>query len=122
MKTIIVSEEKERVLIEAMLNEKFGGLGDAVKTVAEYLDKHFSRATSTIIGADGKPEVQQVVAWLDDYKQVIKTLTDVQLFYILQEEFKSIIADKDERDKFLKQVIKDWYNKKITANNSLTAY
>ena len=120
---IIIDESKENILYEeAMIEEMFGGWGDKVKAVKDYLDKHFSRATATIIGKDGKPQIQQVVAWLDDYKQVVKTLTDLQLFYIIQDEFKNILPDREERDKFIIQVLKDWYNHKITKNNSLSAY
>lgn len=123
MKKIIISEDKEHLLYEeAMLEEMFGGWGDKVKSIKDYLDKNFARAAATMFGEDGKPQVKQVVAWLDDYKQVVKTLTEVQLFYIIQDQFKKIISDKKERDKFLIQVLKDWYNNKITKNYSLSVY
>jgi uncharacterized protein (DUF111 family) len=123
MKKIIISEDKEHLLYEeAMLEEMFGGWGDKVKAIKDYLDKNFARAAATMFGEDGKPQIKQVVAWLDDYKQVVKTLTEVQLFYIIQDQFKKIIYDKKERDKFLIQVLKDWYNNKITKNYSLSVY
>ena len=123
MKKIIISEDKEHLLYEeAMLEEMFGGWGDKVKSIKDYLDKNFARAAATMFGEDGKPQVKQVVAWLDDYKQIVKTLTEVQLFYIIQDQFKKIISDKKERDKFLIQVLKDWYNNKITKNYSLSVY
>jgi hypothetical protein len=123
MKKIIISEEKEHLLYEeAMLEEMFGGWGDKVKSIKDYLDKNFARAAATIFGEDGKPQVKQVVAWLDDYKQIVKTLTEVQLFYIIQDQFKKILPDKNERDKFIIQVLKDWYNNKITKNYSLSVY
>lgn len=123
MKKIIITEEKEHLLYEeAMLEEMFGGWGDKVKAVKDYLDKNFARASATIFGEDGRPQVKQVVAWLDDYKQIVKTLTEVQLFYIIQDQFKKILPDKSERDKFIIQVLKDWYNKKISKNYSLSVY
>lgn len=123
MKKIIISEEKEHLLYEeAMLEEMFGGWGDKVKSIKDYLDKNFARAAATIFGEDGKPQVKQVVAWLDEYKQVVKTLTEVQLFYIIQDQFKKILPNKEERDKFIIQVLKDWYNNKITKNYSLSVY
>ena len=123
MKKIIISEEKEHLLYEeAMLEEMFGGWGDKVKSIKDYLDKNFARAAATIFGEDGKPQVKQVVAWLDDYKQIVKTLTEVQLFYIIQDQFKKILSDKEERDKFIIQVLKDWYNNKISKNYSLSVY
>ena len=123
MKKIIITEEKEHLLYEeAVLEEMFGGWGDKVKAVKDYLDKNFARASATIFGEDGRPQVKQVVAWLDDYKQIVKTLTEVQLFYIIQDQFKKILHDKSERDKFIIQVLKDWYNKKISKNYSLSVY
>ena len=123
MKQVIISEKAERNLKENILiSELFNGWGDKVKSVKDYLDKNFARANATVFGEDGKPKIEKVVAWLDDYKQVVKTLTDVQLFYVVQDQFKNILPDKQERDKFIIQVIKDWYDHKITKNNSLTAY
>jgi hypothetical protein len=123
MKKIIITEEKEHLLYEeAVLEEMFGGWGDKVKAVKDYLDKNFARASATIFGEDGRPQVKQVVAWLDDFKQIVKTLTEVQLFYIIQDQFKKILPDKSERDKFIIQVLKDWYNKKISKNYSLSVY
>jgi hypothetical protein len=123
MKKIIINENQENMLFEkVMIEEMFGGWGEKVKAVKDYLDKNFSRANSTIFGKDGRPQTQEVVAWLDKYKQVVKTLTDVQLFYIIQDQFKNILPDKEERDKFIKQVIKDWYNHKISKNYSLSVY
>ena len=123
MKKIIITEDKEYLLYEeAMLEEMFGGWGEKVKSIKDYLDKNFARAAATIFGADGKPQVKQVVAWLDEYKQIVKTLTEVQLFYIIQDQFKKILSDKKERDKFIIQVLKDWYNNKISKNYSLSVY
>jgi hypothetical protein len=123
MKKIIISEDKEHLLYEeAMLEEMFGGWGDKVKAIKDYLDKNFARAAATMFGEDGKPQIKQVVAWLDDYKQVVKTLTDVQLFYVIQDQFKKILPNKEERDKFIIQVLKDWYNNKISKNYSLSVY
>lgn len=119
---IIIGEHQEQVLINTAINEMYGGLDSAVGEVVKYLDQHFARAKSTVMGRDGRPKTEHVVAWLDDYKQVVKTLTDVQLFYVIQDQFKNIFGDPNERDKFLKQVIKDWYNHKISKNNSLSVY
>jgi hypothetical protein len=123
MKKIIINESQESLLLEeAMIEEMFGGWGEKVKAVKDYLDKNFSRASATIFGKDGIPQVHEIVAWLDKYKQIVKTLTDVQLFYIIQDQFKNILPDKQERDKFIIQVLKDWYNHKISKNYSLSVY
>ena len=119
---IIINNNQENILKHQVIKEMYGGLSDKVGVVKDYLDKNFARATSTVMDKNGRPQISGVVVWLDDYKQAVKTLTDVQLFYIIQDEFKNIISDKEARDNFLKQIIKDWYNKKISKNNTLTAY
>jgi hypothetical protein len=105
-----------------MMNEEIGGMDDKVGVVKKFLDDNFARATTPAMGKNGLPETQGIVVWLDDNKNPVKTLTDVQLFYVVQSQFKNILADRDERDKFLKQVIKDWYNKKISNVNTLSLY
>ena len=117
---IIINEKQEERLINTALNEAYLGLGDKVGEVVKYLDKNFARAQMTEMGEDGRPFCKGVVAWLNDYKQVVTTLTDVQLFYVIQDQFKNIMSDKQERDEFLKHVIKDWYYHKISKYNSLS--
>lgn len=120
MKRIIINEKKESNLLQYLIKEEYN-LSDKVLLVKKYLDDHFARAdVSKLDDTSGKPTTEKVVAWLDDYKQLVKNITDVQLFYVIQDEFKNIITDKNERDNFLKQIIKDWYNHKITKNGSLS--
>jgi len=116
MKKVLLTEQQ---ILSTLLTEVYGGMGDKVGIVKDYLDKHFSRAKVSEMGENGRPQAKEVVIWLDDFNQPVKALTDVQLFYIVQDEFKNILSDKNERDEFLKDVIKSWYNKKISNNNTI---
>ena len=120
MKSIILSENNIRTLFKTMIKESYALWPAKVELVKDYLDSHFARAKATIMDDNGRPSFQEVVAWLDDNKQVVKTLTDVQLFYVMQDEFKDIIPDKNERDNFLISVLKNWYSNKISKHNSLS--
>jgi hypothetical protein len=119
MKTIIINESQENKIKNSVIEEMYGGQEALVGYIKDYLDNNFSRANATITGKDGRPKTEEIVAWLDKYKQIYKTLTDVQLFYILQDEFKSVMPNKQDRDDFLKDVMVKWYNKKISKYNSL---
>lgn len=112
MKKILLTEEK---IAKNLINEAFGSVSDRVKIVKDYLDKNFAKAKRTVMGKDGAPESEEVVLWLDEFKQPVKALTDVQLFYVLQsrKEFKNMFINPLERDEFLKDVIKAWYNGRI---------
>lgn len=121
MVTIKITERQERLILKTILNEEYGGLSDKVGEVKKYLDDNFIRMT-TLEFKDGEPQNTEVVAWADKNKQPLKLLTDVQLFDLIQEKFKNILSDKEERDKFLKQIIKQWYSNNIGKNNTLSAY
>lgn len=113
MKTIIISENKRDVLLNAILKESMDQ-SDKILMVKKYLDDNFSRADQNIFDDNGHPVNKQVVVWLTPNKEPVKTLRSDQLFYVLQEQFKDILADKNERDELLKKIIKAWYNHNIT--------
>ena len=121
MKTIIIKEESKTRLLEIM-NEEINHISDKVLNIKKYLDDNFAKADNSTIGDNGKPMNQEIVVWLDKYKQPFKNMTDEQLFYVIQDNFKNIITNKEIRDKFIKQVIKDWYRNKITKDGCLTNY
>lgn len=93
---------------------------DKVKAIVKYLDKSFKRGTMNGIGSDGFPMSLPIVAMLGAGGEVLKNMTDKQLFYLLQDRFSKLYSDTDIRDRLLKQIIKDWYPKKITKDGLLT--
>lgn len=121
MKKIIIKENAQRIFIKQMLKEI--DYSSKVNLVKKFLDKNFARASYSKKHDDGTLHDSDVVVQLDSKQQPTKTvMTDVQLFYLVQDKFKNILDSKKERDGFLKQVIKDWYKHKITNNSSLSKY
>lgn len=128
MKKIIISEDKADIILSAILNESLlsGDESDRVLEIKKYLDDNFSKATSDngIFDANGDRQKKSYVALLDNNKNVIRLMTDRQVFDLLQEKFKTILPnstkdEKNERDSFLKKVLVAWYNNKITQNGSI---
>lgn len=130
MKQIIISEDKEKKLIKTILKEESSGWGDKVSIVTDFLNKNFVKAVNSEIGEDGLPKNKGLVIMVDSYKQPLQYLSDTDLFYMVQDKFKNILpADDDSekpthlnRDKFLKQIIIDWYHNKISQYGNLTQY
>ena len=121
MKRIIITEEANRNLIKRILQES--DYSAKVELVKKFLDKNFARGAYSSKNDDGTLKDSDIVVQLDSRHQPTKTiLSDVQLFYIVQNKFKNILSDKKERDGFLKRVIKDWYTHKISKNGSLSKY
>ena len=123
MKRIIINENKRNFLLSVILNESLtdGEMSDKVLQIKTYLDDNFSKANSDIDSFDenGNRKVKSFAALLDSSKNVVKLMTDKQLFDLLQEKFKTILPNNDNderllRDNFLKKVLIAWYNDKIT--------
>lgn len=145
---IIINESSEKRLIKKLIQEEIGGWSDKVNIVKDFLDKNFLKATNSTFGEDGRPKLHDIVIWVDKFKQPKQYMNDTDLFYLLQDQFKNILppdevqdsvndimddaydeAEKEikkvthnNRDKFLKQCIKDWYYNKISKNGSLSLY
>ena len=101
-------------------------MSDKLLQIIDYLDKNFTKASSDngTLNTNGEIEKKSLVALLDDSKNVIKLLTDRQLFDILQERFKTILPnnsdkEKKNRDNFLKKVLIAWYHNNITKEGSV---
>lgn len=119
-KRVILSDNGLKIFEQLIREEAYG---DRVGIVKKYLDDNFMRASYEKIGDDGKYKSIGVFCQLDDNKQPTqKNLFFTDVFDIIQNEFKGISDTEQERDGFLKQVMKDWFDKKITKNNSLSSY
>ena len=119
-KTILVTEEAHNRVMQRLLAESYS---DKVLMIKDFLDNNFVRANFSKEDENGVLTALPIVVQLDVNKQPSKkTLDDVSLFYLLQNKFQKILALDTERDKLLKQVIKDWYKNAITPNGSLTKY
>ena len=66
------------------------------------------------MGSDGNPTALPIVGLKGVDGAVMKNMSDKQLFFMLQNKFYKMFSEPDERDKFLKQIIKDWYYDKIS--------
>ena len=92
-----------------------------VLVVKKFLDDNFVRAAVPTIGNDGYSKTLLIVGMKGTDGKVIRNMYAQQLFDLLQDKFKNIYLDKQKRDNFLKRVMKDWYDKKITKDGLLSA-
>ena len=128
MKKIIINENKRDLLFSIILNESLtdGDKSDKVLQIKDFLDSNFSKANSDTESFDenGNRKVKSFAALLDSSKNVLKLMTDKQLFDLLQEKFKKILpnsnsSERNVRDNFLKKVLIAWYNDKITKEGAI---
>lgn len=130
MKTIIITEEQVHALSNAIrqnnsekLPEKAGPYvvnPENVLLVKKYLDSNFKKGQIENIGADGFPEKVRIAGMMTSSGDILQNLGEMQLEDLLIEKFKNMFIDKIERQKFLHQVLDDWFNDKIGMFGNLS--
>lgn len=119
-KKIIISEESETLFIQMALNESFYPEANKVLVLKNYLDKNFIKTTIDDINNNGYPIKKRVVSMKNSNGDAINTMSTSQLFYLIQDKFKNIYQNNEQRDKLIKQTIKDWCDGKISKEGMLS--
>lgn len=121
-KRIFLTESQAKMIEEMILEEdsSYPVNPNKVKVVSNYLDSNFQRGGISAFSEDGYPKTICIVGMKGTDGKVARNMDAKQLFYLLQDKFKDIYLDTVIRDKFLKQVMKDWYDKKITKQGLLS--
>lgn len=103
-----------------ILQESFFPMSDMVLMVKRFLDKGFTRDLQDDIDSNGYPKKKCVVSMLSTDKQPLKTMSMRELLLMLDDKFNSMVSDESDRRKFLKQVIRDWFDNKISKQGLLS--
>lgn len=111
------------------LNEEFVGVleketyypkPEIVLIVKSFLDKGFSKNYQDDIDTNGYPIKKCVVSMLSRNRQPLRTMSMRELLLMLDDKFNSTIKDDKHRKNFLKQVIRDWFDNKISRDGLLS--
>lgn len=117
--TVKIREDNEQFIIQDILKESYYPTGEKVLAIKRYLDGNFQRIQTDDIDEKGYPKKVNCVTLMSG-NQPIKPMSMGELLIMLDDKFMNMISDKDDRRKFLMQVIKDWYNNKIDRNGVLS--
>lgn len=130
MKKLILTEEQVHALSNviaqnnpAKMPEKSGPYyvnPENVLIVKKYLDTNFKKGQIENLGPDGFPAKVRIAGMLSSGGDIIQNLGEMQLEDLLIEKFKNMFIDKIERQKFLHQVLQDWFNDKIGMFGNLS--
>lgn len=91
-----------------------------VLIVKKYLDDNFQREVMNGVGPDGLPGQTQIIAMMALNGEKISDMFFEDVEDALIEKFKNMFLNQDERSKFIKQVIRDWYDNKISTYGLLS--
>ena len=91
-----------------------------VLIVKKYLDNAFSRGKMNGMSPNGYPTKTNVIGMKGNDGEVIRNMSFEQALDLLEDKFHYIYTNEDKRTRFLKAVLNDWYNKKITREGMLS--
>ena len=109
-KIVKIDADRESTLVGEILREALAPKREQVLCVTEYLDGGFSRVSVDDIDDNGYPTKRKMVSMLSSDGMALKTLSLNELLMLLDDKFNTLIRDDNDRRKFLKRVIIDWYN------------
>lgn len=118
-KKIYITESQFNEL-KQRISESYFVEPEKVKIVEKFLDDTFVKGAVPSIGEDGYAKPIFIVGMKIPYSDKFKNMTATQAFYMLQDKFKNIYSDPKQRDSFLKKVLVDWYNGKISKHGLLS--
>lgn len=120
MRQIIINEGDETKIISELISEAFYPNVDKVLFIKDYIDKNFKKQSLDDIDTNGYPCTTPSVVMMSKSGQPMKTMEMKEFLLFLDDKFHNMISDESDRKKFLKQVITDWYNNKISKNGLLS--
>lgn len=130
MKRVIITEDQLHALSNIIpqnndekLPEKAGPYivnPENVLIVKKYLDTNFKKGQIENVGPDGFPAKVRIAGMMTSNGDILMNIGETQLEDLLTEKFKNMFIDKIERQKFLHQVLQDWFNDKIGMFGNLS--
>lgn len=120
MRQILINEGDETKIISELISEAFYPNVDKVLFIKDYIDKNFKKQSLDDIDTNGYPCSTPSVVMMSKSGQPMKTMEMKEFLLFLDDKFHNMISDESDRKKFLKQVITDWYNNKISKNGLLS--
>ena len=108
-------------MLQEEMSKQYSYSPEKVLIVKKYLDDNFKKGSIEGIGDDGMPTNTCIVAMINPQTgNVAQNMYDYQLLELLIDKFQNMFVDKEERSKFLGQVMRDWYEDKIGLYGSLS--
>ena len=118
-KEIIVNEGALDSAVKILLSESFVPAYTQTLRVKEYLDNNFVRVTLDDVDENGYPKKTPAVQLMSN-GQPLKSMLMPELLLHLADKFQSMIKNETDLKKFLEQVIRDWFMKRIGKNGLLS--
>lgn len=115
-----LDENTEQDVLRLVLTEAFYPTSTSVLLIKDFLDKNFRKSEIDDINSEGYPTKAKTAVMVSNNGQPLKTFQPRELLLVLDDKFQKLISKKEDRRKFLKQVIVDWFNNTISKEGVLS--
>ena len=117
----LLSEDVQQMPVPPKANKPYTISPEKVLIVKKFLDTTFpKRGSIERIGADGLKETVPIASIVATTGEPLKNFYKEDLCDLLIEKFKKMFIDHVERELFMKQVVDDWFNNKISVHGLLS--
>ena len=113
MAKLVITEDMEQQMIQSVFTEVFHPAAEKVLIVKDFLDKNFTKQVNNDITPNGMPTTNPAFGMMSN-NQVVKLMNAEEMLLYLEDQFSTMISNKNDRRSFLKQVLRDWWDDKIT--------
>ena len=121
VKKIYITEEQEQMLVEHLVMERRYPINPAhVLYVQDILDKNFIRCGLNQRSSNGIPVSTPIVQLKGPDGKPVKNCNARDVMDFLEPKCANMFSDRIQLPKFLRQVIIDWYDNKISKEGLLT--
>lgn len=119
-KSIVVTEQQLHRFKGRVLKETFAVNTSLVRKVYDYVSKNYSYAKYDDIDENGDVVEKIAIQALGSNGEPIQTLSPQKMLDKIDAKFSGIIKDDTERRNFLRQVLADWVDGKVTKEGMLS--
>ena len=120
MKRILINEEQANSVMDYIVSESFIPSAEKTLLVKDYLDRYFIRRTIDDLDANGYPKKTPVAIMVSVDKQPLRTLQMEELLLLLVDKFNGMVKDEADLKAFMKQIIMDWFQNRISKSGILS--
>ena len=119
-KSVILTSEQVGRFKRRLLKETFAVDTNLVRKIRDYVGKNYSYTLYDDINEDGDVVQKTAIQVLGSNREPLQTISPEKMLDKLDAKFNGIIKDDTERRNFIKQVLADWIDGKITKDGLLS--
>ncbi len=119
-KSVVLTNEQVRRYKGRVLREAFAVNTTLVRKVYDYVSKNYTYVKYDDINEDGDVVEKIAIQVLGSNGEPLQTISPEKMIDKIDAKFSGIIKDDKERRDFLRQVLADWVDGKVTKEGLLS--